>query len=147
MRYFLTTVADRPVRAGGREFNFDPVSLRGGSWVGVLALEEDSGASILCDAGHPSVSEITQAQYDSEKKKQPRSTARSEVPRPEPAPSHQGPRVADRAGLVIDPTIAEPPVPPAPAPESVSGSVELQTTSEQPPDEAMLADPVKRSFQ
>lgn len=147
MRYFLTTVADRPVNAGGRTFNFDPVSLRGGSWVGVLALDEESGASILCDAGHPSVSEITIEQYESEKKKQPQSTARSARPQaPVSDPSQAGVRVADRAGRVIDPTIAEPAAAGAPAAELVTGSVELQTTSEQPPDEAMLAEPEKRRF-
>lgn len=146
MRYFLTTVADRPVLAGGRTFNFDPVSLRGGSWVGVLAIEEDSVASILSSADHPSVSEITVELYDSEKKKLPQSTARSARQHPVPAPSQAGVRVADRAGQVTDPTIAEPAVAMAPSADPVTGSVELKITSEEPPREEMLADPLGRRF-
>jgi len=68
MRYFITTVADRPIRVGGREFKFDPVALRGGSWVGILAVAEDATASFLASSAHPSVSEIDETAYEAEKK-------------------------------------------------------------------------------
>lgn len=67
-RYFLTFINDaRPVSGGGHSFVFEPVSNRGGSWLGVLAVEEDPAASIL--AGIEGVEEISFQRYDDLKKK------------------------------------------------------------------------------
>jgi hypothetical protein len=68
-RYFITTNASRPYSAGGIGFNFDPVAQRGGSWLGVLALDTPSDATILLSAGFSQVEEIDEARYDSLKKK------------------------------------------------------------------------------
>ena len=69
MRYFLSTSAALPVHVGGFAFEFEPVALRGGSWLGVLAVEDDSAASALASSGIGSVSEIDLAKYDGLKKK------------------------------------------------------------------------------
>jgi hypothetical protein len=150
MRYFLTTVADRPVRAGGRTFQFDPVALRGGSWVGVLALDEESGASILSGSAHPSVSEISQTAYEAEKKKVSNSVASSAEPQRPLAPTHTlvPAALADRAGVV----------PTGPHSPAVSGgpgmavtanhenygqthsAVSLLTTKSNPPADPLLAE-------
>lgn len=68
-RFFVTTNASLQYNAGGHNFPFEPVTQRGGSWLGVLALESDSEASILLSAGFPQVAEITEERYQSEKKK------------------------------------------------------------------------------
>ncbi len=69
-RYFITTNASLPHAAGGISFPFEPVAQRGGSWLGVLALDTPSDADILISAGFPQVGEIDEARYDSLKKKQ-----------------------------------------------------------------------------
>ena len=69
MRYFQTSNATRPYRAGGVGFEFEPVELIGGSaWLGVLVADEPA-ASILAGAEFPQVTELTQTEYDSVKKK------------------------------------------------------------------------------
>lgn len=68
-RYFITTNASRNYSAGGIGFPFEPVAQRGGSWLGVLALDNPSDANILLSAGFPQVAEIDEARYDSLKKK------------------------------------------------------------------------------
>lgn len=147
MRYFMTTIADRPVRAGGRQFIFEPVALRGGSWFGVLALDEESGASILSGANHPSVSEIDLAAYEAEKKKQESSQARwtGSPPIHRPPPGN-APSVADHAGRLIDRTSGIDQVRSGPgqsvAPSAGTGisAVTLLTTKKQPPIDPILID-------
>lgn len=68
-RYFITTNASRPYSAGGIGFTFEPVAQRGGSWLGVLALDTPSDATILLSAGFSQVEEIDEARYNSLKKK------------------------------------------------------------------------------
>lgn len=70
-RYFITTNASRSYQAGGFDFPFEPVSLRGGVWLGVLAVDEESKANILLQAAFSEVGEIDLARYDSLKKKYP----------------------------------------------------------------------------
>ena len=141
MRYFLTVNASRPHVAGGLTFVFEPVSNRGGSWLGILAVEEDSAASTLAAASLPGVDEIPLERYDSLKKKltgtrtgpseshvrQPRRTARDVAVA----------RVADRRegirGSIVEPK-AEPVI------QKVT-AVTLLTTSKQPPREALLDAP------
>ena len=68
-RYFITTNAALNYTAGGRNFPFEPVAQRGGSWLGVLALDTPSDADILLNGGFPQVAEISNEYYDSLKKK------------------------------------------------------------------------------
>ena len=68
-RYFITTNASRPYSAGGIGFTFEPVAQRGGSWLGVLALDNPSDATILLSAGFSQVAEIDETRFDSLKKK------------------------------------------------------------------------------
>lgn len=154
MRYFLTTVAHRPVKAGGRVFNFEPVALRGGSWLGVLALDEESGANILSSADHPSVSEITQEHYESEKKNLQSSTASWDGHPPVQTPrALVGPSVVVPAGRLTDPILGTnlpgsgpgQPVT-APDPNSTSGisAVTLMTTKLSPPSDPLLAENTQR---
>lgn len=69
MRYFLTVNASRPSIAGGLTFVFEPVQNRGGAWLGILSVEEDSAASTLASAALEGVDEIAQDYYEILKKK------------------------------------------------------------------------------
>ena len=64
-RYFKSLGAGRPITLGGRSFTFEPVEPMGGSWAGVLAVDEESAATILAGAGL----EISEARYNELKKK------------------------------------------------------------------------------
>lgn len=66
-RYFQSIVTGRPLEVGGRSFIFEPVEPMGGSWAGVLAVDDESAANILANAGL----EITEAVYNRLKKKLP----------------------------------------------------------------------------
>ena len=68
-RYFICTNASRNYAAGGISFPFEPVALRGGSWLGVLAVDEESAANILLSANFEQVAEVNLERYDSLKKK------------------------------------------------------------------------------
>jgi hypothetical protein len=133
MRFFITTNANRPAKAGGRSFTFEPVALRGGTWLGVLAVEDALAASILAD--RPSgVDEISAERYEGLKKKQTADLNNSRLPQAQSSP---GVTVAEPAVNVTSRTTVES------KPVEVA-SVELQTTSSQPPVEPLLAQPVKR---
>jgi len=69
MRYFSTTNASRPYRAGGFTFRFDSLDFAGGSWTGVLSVEQEGHADALAGLGPP-VKEITEAEFNALKKKQ-----------------------------------------------------------------------------
>lgn len=150
MRYFITTVADRPVRVGGREFHFEPVALRGGSWLGVLAVEEDSAANTLASGENPSVGEISKEKYDDEKKKLASSTATSTgFPTPQPI-SQPALSVAGPAGLSTSPISAPGSGPGQPVTAQhgdgpLTTAVTLLTTNQQPPMDPMFA-PVEKKF-
>lgn len=70
MKFFSTTNASRTYKVGGLVFTFEPVTNIGGSWLGVLALEQSS-ADILAGsiAAIPQISEITEEEYHGLKKK------------------------------------------------------------------------------
>lgn len=150
MRYFLNTSAARPAVAGGMTFEFELVGLRGGSWLGILALDEP-GASILAEARWPNTDEITEEVYLIQKKKlsanQPSSPAW-----PRPSPHQPAVAIADRAGSLTSPAVSDqnfnPGAPPAGPlnPNSISGvsAVSLLTTDHSPPAEPLLSQPPKR---
>lgn len=142
MRYFTSLVTGRPLNVGGRSFIFEPVEPMGGSWLGVLTVDDESAASILA-AATEAASEITEAEYDRLKKKrqaqgtQPDLTP-SRTPQPPPLPLVAGASHAERPtnSIGADPASA--------AAETVA-SISLLTTSKQPPPEPLLdTAPVKR---
>lgn len=148
MRYFLNTSAAKPVVAEGQTFTFELVGLRGGSWLGILAIEEP-GASILAAARAPNTDEIPLAAYEVQKKKssvnQPNSPAW-------PKPTSQGPAfaVAEPAGNRMSRADSSAAFPSAgvgvPDHNSTSGitSVSILTTKNSPPVEPLLANTAKR---
>ena len=142
-RYFLTVNASRPYIAGGLTFLFEPVQNRGGSWLGVLAVEEDSAASSLAAAKLVGVEEITEERFTNLKKKitgTPSAPSGSPRPRRVPTPGAvvAGVRVVEPSGRT--PGVGNPLIP-RPAPAAVVESVSLQTTTAQPPSEALLDSP------
>lgn len=148
MRYFLNTSAARPIVVDGHTFTFELVSLRGGSWLGVLALDEP-GASILANARTVNTDEIPEEHYDRLKKKQSASQPNS----PEwPKPSSTNPAlaVADRAGSLTSPAGSNSPSTPIGVGpnthNSLSGltAVSLLTTRNQPPPEPLLESGAKK---
>lgn len=134
MHYFLNTNAKRPVVVAGRSFLFEPVALRGGTWLGVLAVEDQASADSILAARPDQVDEISVEYYDSLKKKE---TADVRNSHPEPSQWSQGVAVAEPAARAIGQTTVK--AAPAPAVD-----VELLTTSDQPPDEPLLAHTVSR---
>lgn len=141
-RYFLTTNASLTYNAGGVGFPFEPVCQRGGTWLGVLAVEEDSAANILLAAGFPQVAEISGERFNLEKKKvAPRATGSLA------SPTRQSsiPGVAGRAGQSSARGAAKG-VDPARDPNSTAGitgvsllgTVVLTATSDLPPHEPLL---------
>lgn len=129
MRYFLSTSAALPVNVGGFAFEFEPVALRGGSWLGVLAVEDDSAASALASSGLSAVGEIDMAKYDGLKKKM---TGAQSVQGEQPS----------RREVQTFPQLADPAAPPTSQRSDSVGSVsELKTTSLTPPREFLLEEP------
>lgn len=136
-RYFLNTNAQRPFVAVGHEFKFDLVGQRGGSWLGVLAVEDDSIASILAGAcPGSSVEEISAEKYESEKKKAGGSSIATlpSLLQPRPAPSLA---VADPVGPA---TGRLPGFENNGGPNSTSGlgPVNLLSTNRSPPREVII---------
>lgn len=144
MRYFLTVNASRPYNAGGLTFSFEPVQNRGGSWLGILAVADEAAASTLALARVPDVEEIGIDRYESLKKKLmgiPDALNGSPTPQRVRTPGErvEGVRLVEPSGRtrgVGNPLVtvtvknAPPPV-----------SVELQSTSVEPPVEALLDSP------
>lgn len=136
-RYFLTVDAARPYSVGGQAFEFEPVALRGGSWLGVLAVDEPA-ASILAANPPGGVDEVDQAYFDGLKKKL--SANKPETPAwPTPQPPNPELTVADRAGAPTDRIIVNPPTTPGGI-NSTAGitAVTLLTTPNSPPNEPLL---------
>lgn len=130
MRYFICTNAGRPVIAGGQTFTFEPVSNWGGSWLGVLAVEDDSSANILSQSGNGQVEEITKDYYDIQKKKQSVVSSNSTV-----SPT--------RPPFAMSAHAARPAAPPTGQTEGFNSTemitpVTLLTTRAQPPREPLL---------
>ena len=138
MRYFVNTSAGQPIVAGGFTFDFELVGLRGGSWFGILAVEDDSAASALLDAGLTSVGEISFDRYDSEKKKAPQanpSLTSSHLPS-QPPPPLPGMAVAERVGSLTPP-------PQVSDTSRVIESQTLESTDAAPPEEDLLKEVAK----
>ncbi len=135
-RYFITTNASRTYASGGIDFPFEPVAQRGGSWLGVLALDTPSDATILLSAGFPQVEEIDEARYDSLKKKPGANQTNSPV-----LPGRQKP-----VGLAVAPVVGQSSVPGAGGvdlskdPNSTAGMsmVSLSSAPISPPHEPLL---------
>lgn len=137
MRYFLNSSANRPVVVGGHSFSFELVGLRGGSWLGILAVEDDSAASILAASLPSTMDEIDAEHYERLKKK---SSANQGTSPAWPRPTYQDRSltVAERAG--------RPPILGASSPSVIDHNstanitaVSLLTTRNLPPTEPLLA--------
>lgn len=135
-RYFITTNASRPYVAGGISFTFEPVAQRGGSWLGVLALDTPSDATILLSAGFEQVSEINEERFDGLKKKPGANQNNSPV-----LPGRQKP-----VGLAVAPVVGRSSGPGAAGvdlskdPNSTAGMsmVALSSAAVTPPHEPLL---------
>lgn len=135
-RYFQSLGAGRPINIGGRSFIFEPTEPMGGSWSGVLAVDDESSASILADAGL----EISFEQFESLKKKRTTTlTAQGYVPlqRPQspPLPLEASVSPAEsRSGSNSNATETV----------TILPSVELGTTTLKPPAEPALETTVEK---
>lgn len=142
MRYFLTTLALAPVTAGGKSFKFEPVGQWGGSWLGVLAVDDESDANILAGACDHTLEEITFTQYDAKKKHLSLTQSDSPVLRRQTSESLQSHVVADRAGSLSPPSNLNG------GPNSTEGitRVSVLSTGRQPPHEAILEGESKKRW-
>lgn len=139
MRYFLNTSAARPAVAGGHTFEFELVGLRGGSWLGILAVDEPA-ASILAAAHWPNTDEISEELYELQKKK---ATANQPSSPAWPKPTSTSPSLAvaepaaNRTSLAVSKPVDH---------NSTAGisAVSLLTTKNSPPAEPLLAESTKR---
>lgn len=140
-RYFQAFVTTRPIEAGGQQFTFERVEPMGGSWLGVLAVDDESAANKLADAGM----EISKERYDSLKKKVTEGASRpvsalSQMPQPPPVPLEVS---ANRAAVSGNSGVEQAEVAPA---RAAIISVDLQTTDRKPPPEPLVdtVEPKKR---
>lgn len=125
-RFFQTSNASRRYRAGGLSLSFELTENVGGTWRGVLATDDESVASTLLAAGHPQIQEITQEQYEAQKKTLHGTGFSSFKALPQPPPPPPAPKVALVAGgnTLVAEDISD--VPPFPAPKSDDAGVELE---------------------
>ena len=148
MRYFLNTAAARPVVVDGHTFEFELVGLRGGSWLGILALDEP-GASIFANGRVANTDEISEEVYSAQKKKQSANQPNSPG-WPQPNSTDPALAIADRVGSLMSPGASNSPSTPigvGPGEfNSLSGltAVSLLTTKNHPPNEPLLEGGTKR---
>lgn len=146
MRYFLNTSAAKPAVVDGHTFEFELLAVRGGTWLGVLALDEP-GASIFGSGRWPNTDEISEESYNLQKKK---GTANQPNSPGWPKPSNTEPAlaIADRVGSPTSHAASNGPDGNASPtnPNGISGltAVSLLTTRNSPPVEPLLADGNKR---
>jgi len=135
MRYFLNTSAQRPLTVGGHSFDFELVGLRGGSWLGVLAVEDESAASVLAANMPEEIGEIEFPQYETLKKKLSANTGSSPA-WPRPTSTNPSIAVADRVGAPSTPGASDRPI----DHNSTANltAVSLLTTKNAPPVESLL---------
>lgn len=132
MRYFLNTSTLKPITVGGYSFEFEPVGLRGGSWLGVLAVADPAAASALASICGGTIDEISEQKYQQEKKKEsalnnsPDNLLNPPVPEPQLA-------IADHVARPIAPTVTK-----QNSTEMIT-PITLLTTNRQPPEEPLLA--------
>lgn len=143
-RYFQSHVTGRalvvPHPSGDRSFIFEPNEPMGGSWLGVLAVDDESAASVL--ATSEAAWEIDQAKYEGlKKKRETPGTAQGSVPSPTPRPPPLA--MAASASPADRPSSsssdeARGDTAPSGAGAKVPPSVSLLTTTRQPPHEPVL---------
>lgn len=129
MRYFLKVSVSAPFVEGGHTFEFEPVSLRGGSWLGVLAVEDDSAANALISANLHDVAEITKERYELEKKKALRTS------------NEQSEQLSKQSDLTLPPLAAPATSRTHQRADDLSSVSELKTTDLTPPREPVLEEP------
>lgn len=142
-RYFQAFVTARPVEAGGQSFIFERIEPMGGSWLGVLAVDDPVAANKLAEAGY----EIDEARYDALKKKvagveKRNDFVRSRTPQLPPQPlalnaspaEPRGNSGDNASGVEMGVGSSEM----ADAPKAPLPSVSLKTTSKKPPAEPIL---------
>jgi hypothetical protein len=134
MRYFLTTLASKPVSAGGKSFTFESVCQAGGSWLGVFATDDESDATLLAGACGNTLEEISASQYDAKKKHLSLTARDSLASMRQQNDSPLNHVVADRAGSTV------PQFQPNGGPNSTEGitRVSLFSTDKSPPLEPIL---------
>ena len=144
MRYFKTTNASRLYKTGGWTLEFQPYGQIGGLWYGTLAVEDDSAASALANAGFPQVTELTKEEYDefeAQKKTHSRKLGLF-FKEPQPIPLRVVESVADKAASPLaEPESASAPSTANPLGVSTTPVATIQTTSEEPPAEPLLIPP------
>jgi len=126
MRYFRTSNATRQYQAGEFNFTFEPVENIGGSWIGLLAVDNSSAASQLAAAGIPQIEEISKDDYEAVKKKPPQSNPHLREQLQQPLPQRPQPAAAPAA-------------PANTSPSSEAVGVELKSARLDVPDELKLA--------
>lgn len=133
-RYFLTTNALKPVTVGGKLFTFEPVGNWGGSWLGVLATDDESDANILAGGANHTLEEISAQQFDAKKKHLSLTPNDSRVSMRQQKESPLSHAVADRAGSL------SPPFANNGGPNSTEAitRVSVLKTERQPPKEPIL---------
>lgn len=134
-RYFQSHVTGRALMVGDRSFLFEPVEPMGGSWLGVLAVDDESAANIL--ATSDAAWEITEEKFDTLKKKRSGAAtvpgfAQSQTPQL-PAQPMVAASPADRLS-----SSSFSAAPAAAAVAVVPPSITLLTTSRTPPPEPLL---------
>lgn len=129
MRYFLNTSAARPISAGGMTFEFELVGLRGGSWLGILAVADDAAASVLANTDNSE--EIPEAKYDELKKKSPAAPTTNN--------SHRAQQQQPNPSFAVADPVGRPTAPPTASPTECLTPVTLLTTRAEPPVEQLLA--------
>lgn len=140
-RYFTSlTPTGRALVVGGRPFVFEPVEPMGGSWLGVLAVDDESAASHLVAND---IDEITAERFDALKKKRTGAgTAQGFVPSRTPQLPPQPLEVAASPAVRHTSSDFESLAPAAAVSSSVTstplGSVALLTTNKPPPAEPLL---------
>lgn len=140
MRYFLTTDAARVWTYGGFTFEFEPVRLQGGTWLGILAVD-DPAASILAAAHPDGTDEISEEYYNSQKKK---GTADQGPAWPRARTPNQAVAVANRVGVPIGQISgSSPSTPVGPSSTAPVTRVTLLTTKASPPSEPLLGGPAR----
>lgn len=144
MRYFQTSNASRQYYFGGLAVSFEPIDQIGGSWLGLLAVEQNSTADIIAAAlpQNPQVTEISQEEYDALKKKPltPSASYKALPEPPSPAPlglaalvGAGGAKTSVSVGNVV-PAPVDANAPTVPAGEGVT----LETRDVEIPDELRL---------
>ncbi len=134
MRYFVNASAAKPVVVGGHSFVFELVGLRGGSWLGILAVDEPA-ASILAGALSSTLSEINFERYESLKKKSSANQGTSPA-WPKQTSTNPSLAVADHAGHLMSQGASTKPVDHN-STASIT-AVSLLTTTNKPPVDAIL---------